>query len=347
MEHVLRGHSRLPHQQPCAGPPSCSYPLPQRSHRAPTARTSHTSPQASSAASPAAVQRSGPQPQSLPDSSAALHRLSRSLHIARAASPLAAETLAAEDEDGQPDEQPAPFERMHEGDGAYAELAEAISPDALYEVLDLRAGACTRTYSSSVFTACEAPAHTWVCAELAAFLREAERPLTDGLAGLHEIASAAKWSLPVRPATFADQSNAEHPHRLTLVPSVQEADQQLIQAARLKHERELLEQAEADAESGTDVQPAERLDAAQDPREFENAEDDLELKALVAKLRGADEKSAARALNPGSIPEEEVAPGSCCCLLLRAPMLRTQRRLQHTGHRSWVTSDLRVPATVH
>lgn len=36
-------------------------------------------------------------------------------------------------------------------------------------------------------------------AELVAFLREAQQPLSAGLAGLGEVASAAKWVLPVRP----------------------------------------------------------------------------------------------------------------------------------------------------
>lgn len=70
---------------------------------------------------------------------------------------------------------------------------------------------------------------------------------------------------------------------------MQDADQQLIQAARLKHERELGEAALQ--ESRDDGEGAEELD---DPAKFENLEEDLALTALVAKPSddGPDEDKA-------------------------------------------------------
>ena len=151
-------------------------------------------------------------------------------------------------------------------------------------------------------------------AELTAFLREADRPLSAGLAGLDEIASTANWALPVRlcwarsllcaayypvpcptaalqhlwPWTpyHSDPARSAHPRC-----AAQEADQQLIQAARLKHEREQQERERSEAaEADEALNPEADPDAAQpvevlvDPREFENLEDDPELTALVAKL---------------------------------------------------------------
>ena len=59
---------------------------------------------------------------------------------------------------------------------------------------------------------------------------------------------------------------------------MQDADQQLIQAARLKHEREL---GEAALEESRD-KDAEEVDL-NNPAKFENLEEDAALTALVAK----------------------------------------------------------------
>ena len=83
---------------------------------------------------------------------------------------------------------------------------------------------------------------------------------------------------PICPLTPSAASAGTVSKRHLSPAGMQDADQQLIQAARLKHERELGEAAlqesrDEDAEAGD-------LD---DPAKFENLEEDAALTALVAK----------------------------------------------------------------